>query len=43
MAEIQQRDMPACSESAFQRAKALSWGPIAEKTLEAYQYGPERP
>ncbi|MDE2998443.1 MAG: glycosyltransferase [Gemmatimonadota bacterium] len=42
MDEIRERDMSACSESAFQRAKALSWEPIAEKTLEAYKYASKR-
>ncbi|MCE2440318.1 MAG: glycosyltransferase [Candidatus Latescibacteria bacterium] len=43
MEEIRERDMSACSESAFQRAKALSWASIAEKTLEAYQHEPRTP
>ena len=43
MEEIRERDMSACSESAFQRAKALSWESIAEKTLEAYQHEPPTP
>ena len=40
MKEIRERDLPAISEGAFQRAKALSWESIAEKTLEAYQHDP---
>lgn len=42
MEEIQEREISVCWESAFQRAKALSWESIAEKTLEAYQYGPTK-
>lgn len=38
MKEIRERDLTAISEGAFQRAKALSWASIAEKTLEAYQH-----
>lgn len=40
MKEIRERDLPAMSEGAFQRAKALAWESIAEKTLEAYQHEP---
>ena len=40
MEEIRERDMSVCSESAFQRAKALSWEAIAERTLEVYEYEP---
>jgi hypothetical protein len=40
MKEIRERDLPAISEGAFQRAKALSWESIAESTLSAYQHQP---
>ena len=43
MEEIQERDMAALSERAFQRAKALSWPSIAERTREAYQFEPPTP
>lgn len=43
MTEIRERDLPAMSECAFQRAKALSWESIAENTLAAYQHEPRAP
>ena len=43
MEEVRRRDLSALSENAFQRAKALSWEAIAEKTLDAYQLGPQTP
>jgi glycosyltransferase involved in cell wall biosynthesis len=38
MEAIRDRDLAACGQAAFQRARSLSWEPIARLTLEAYRY-----